>query len=53
LHTHGLADGQRFAIANLIPKGNRDRTEIKDIYSGITNKIIADLGQGVRPWLKP
>jgi antirestriction protein ArdC len=28
-------------------------TEIKDIYSRITNKIIADLEQGVRPWLKP
>ena len=28
-------------------------TEIKDIYSRITNQIIADLEQGVRPWLKP
>ena len=28
-------------------------TDIKDIYSRITNKIIADLEQGVRPWLKP
>lgn len=24
-----------------------------DVYSRITNKIIADLEQGVRPWLKP
>jgi antirestriction protein ArdC len=27
--------------------------ELKDVYSRITNKIIADLEQGVRPWLKP
>ena len=24
-----------------------------DIYSRITDKIIADLEQGVRPWMKP
>src|ERR1700742_504073 len=24
-----------------------------DIYTRVTNKIIADLEQGVRPWLKP
>ena len=28
-------------------------TEMKDVYSRITNKIIADLEQGVRPWFKP
>jgi len=28
-------------------------TEVKDIYSRITGKIIADLEKGVRPWLKP
>jgi antirestriction protein ArdC len=27
-------------------------TDLKDIYSRITAKIIADLEQGVRPWLK-
>jgi antirestriction protein ArdC len=27
--------------------------EMKDVYSRITGKIIADLEQGVRPWLKP
>jgi len=27
--------------------------ELKDVYSRITNKIIADLEQGVRPWFKP
>ena len=26
---------------------------IRDVYSRITGKIIADLEQGVRPWLKP
>lgn len=24
-----------------------------DIYTRITDKIVADLEQGVRPWLKP
>jgi antirestriction protein ArdC len=27
--------------------------EVRDIYSRITNKIIADLEQGVRPWMRP
>ena len=27
--------------------------DLKDCYSRITGKIIADLEQGVRPWLKP
>ena len=25
----------------------------QDVYERITNKIVADLEQGVRPWLKP
>ena len=25
----------------------------KDVYSRITDKIVAELEQGVRPWLKP
>ena len=28
-------------------------TTLRDIYGRITNKIIADLEQGVRPWMKP
>lgn len=28
-------------------------TSRPDVYSKITNKIIADLEQGVRPWLRP
>ena len=28
-------------------------SETRDVYSRITNKIIADLEQGVRPWMKP
>ena len=28
-------------------------TEIRDVYSRITGKIIADLEQGIRPWHKP
>jgi antirestriction protein ArdC len=31
-------------------KTNTDRT---DIYTRITNRIVEDLEQGVRPWLKP
>ncbi|MGH7087084.1 MAG: ArdC family protein, partial [Acetobacteraceae bacterium] len=27
--------------------------EIRDVYSRITNKIVADLEQGVRPWHQP
>jgi antirestriction protein ArdC len=28
-------------------------SEIRDVYSRITSKIVADLEQGVRPWHKP
>lgn len=28
-------------------------TEFRDVYSRITNKIVADLEQGVRPWMRP
>ena len=28
-------------------------SEVRDVYSRITNKIIADLEHGVRPWMKP
>ena len=27
--------------------------QIKDVYSRVTDKIVADLEQGVRPWMKP
>jgi antirestriction protein ArdC len=36
-----------------MPKGERDMSEFRDVYSRITNKIIADLEQDVRPWMKP
>src|SRR5208282_5956585 len=36
-----------------MPKGEREMSEIRDVYSRITNKIIADLEQGVRPWMRP
>lgn len=29
------------------------KTPLADIYSRVTDKIIADLEQGVRPWVKP
>ena len=28
-------------------------SEFRDVYNRITNKIIADLEQGVRPWMRP
>ena len=28
-------------------------TEKQDVYTRVTNKIVADLEQGVRPWMKP
>ena len=28
-------------------------SEFRDVYSRITNRIIADLEEGVRPWMKP
>jgi antirestriction protein ArdC len=28
-------------------------TEFRDVYSKITNRIVADLEQGVRPWMRP
>ena len=30
-----------------------DTTERKDVYSRITDQIIAQLEKGVRPWVKP
>jgi len=31
----------------------QDLTERKDVYTRVTERIIADLEQGVRPWIKP
>jgi antirestriction protein ArdC len=28
-------------------------SEFRDVYSKITDRIVADLEQGVRPWMKP
>lgn len=32
---------------------SNEHAERKDVYSRITDRIIADLEQGVRPWMKP
>ena len=52
----GLADSKG-CISRCNPKLKGDQTmstEPKlDIYSRVTNKILADLEQGVRPWVKP
>src|SRR5438270_387913 len=44
---------RRSSALRLRPEGDRDMAAIRDVYSRITDKIIADLEQGVRPWLKP
>jgi antirestriction protein ArdC len=36
-----------------MPKGEGEMAEFRDVYSRITNRIIADLEQGVRPWMRP
>ena len=28
-------------------------TTKQDVYTGVTNRIITELEQGVRPWVKP
>jgi antirestriction protein ArdC len=28
-------------------------SDFQDVYSRITDRIVADLEQGVRPWMKP
>ena len=28
-------------------------SEFRDVYTKITNRIVADLEQGVRPWMRP
>ena len=28
-------------------------SEFRDVYNKITDRIIADLAQGVRPWMQP
>lgn len=32
---------------------SNEHAERKDVYSRVTDRIIADLEQGVRPWMKP
>jgi antirestriction protein ArdC len=28
-------------------------SEFRDVYTKITDRIVADLEQGVRPWMRP
>src|ERR1700730_3858649 len=35
------------------PQAKKGKAMKKDIYSKITNQIVAELEKGVRPWLKP
>lgn len=53
-HLHRSRDpGKQLALLRIQRKGDRDMSEFRDVYGRITNKIIADLEQGVRPWMKP
>jgi antirestriction protein ArdC len=50
-----LADGQRLqrsAALNLRPKGKQIMEKL-DLYTRITNRIVAELEKGCRPWLQP
>jgi hypothetical protein len=50
----GLAEGQEAAALLRKPTGEETMPEARtDVYSHITNKFIADLEQGVRPWNRP
>jgi len=54
LHLHrSRGPGKQLALLRN-PKGKeRDMSEFRDVYSKITDRIIADLEQGVRPWMRP
>jgi len=47
-----LAQLQRSAVLNVNQKGNQV-VEKQDLYTRITNRIVAELEKGCRPWLKP
>jgi hypothetical protein len=34
-------------------QNSEEKTSRQDIYTRVTDKIVADLEQGVRPWMKP
>ena len=38
-----------------MPKRARERSQTarSDVYARVTEKIVADLERGVRPWMKP
>jgi antirestriction protein ArdC len=38
---------------NFTTKNANVRSDRQDVYTRVTQKIIADLEHGVRPWLKP
>ena len=43
---------QRSAVLNLDQNG-KQIVEKQDLYTRITNRIVAELEKGCRPWLKP
>jgi antirestriction protein ArdC len=54
LHTPVSPTGREQQRAVPKPKGEETMSETRtDIYTRITNRIVADLEQGVRPWHRP
>ena len=45
--------GKQQALLRRATERKGTMSEFRDVYSRITNKIIADLEQGVRPWMRP
>jgi antirestriction protein ArdC len=45
--------GKQLPLLRNPKERDRDMSEFRDAYSKITNRIIADLEQGVRPWMRP
>jgi antirestriction protein ArdC len=52
LHSPVSPTGRGSDAPNLNPKG-KQIVEKADLYTRITNRIIAELEAGTRPWLKP
>ena len=53
ISTARAAPGSSSRCFAIQKEGNRDMSEFRDVYSKITDRIIADLEQGVRPWMRP
>jgi antirestriction protein ArdC len=49
-----LTGGMNGKLPKPAPRGNRGGAKtMKDLYSGVTNRILAELEAGAAPWIKP